>query len=196
MKARRTWWIAGGWALVALLAALTLLAQREQRALRGERTPALSERLFGPFANLAASVQWARVELALQHGDPALAYARAETALALAPGASQSWIFLAHHFIFERASAAREPELARRSAWVRVGLDTLARGIERASEPAEVVFDRGLVYVYLASLADSDRPWDASASEAWARAEEDFARAARAGHPLAREALERARERH
>lgn len=169
-----------GWLVVAALLVLSFGLQRSLAA--RERPRGLAERLLGPIATLAASIEWVRADAALRAGDYPLAYSRAETALELEPSRADAWIFLAHHLIFERASLAREMDREERRTWVRAGLDVLERGLRASDDPGEILVYRGAVFVALASLPDGDRPWAGSASQAWLDAADSFERAAAAGH--------------
>jgi hypothetical protein len=173
--------------------ALAWVAVREPA--EPERPATFLERLLGPVAGIAADVQWVRVDAALRRGDTAVAYARADTALRIDPGAARGWIFLAHHLVHERASIEREPDPQARARWIQTALETLARGEGLARDRGAVAFATGVTWAFLGSLPDEDRPWPASAAEAWARAAEAFERAAAAGHPLGAEAVERMRAR-
>jgi hypothetical protein len=187
---RRIAYIAAWAAVIALfLWSSRALAQREN----GPRS-SLAERLLGPVARLAADIQWVRSDSALRHGETALAYARAESALRLAPSDPGGWIFLAHHFLYERASLLREPDPLVRREWIRAGLDLLARGEERVHDPSEIAFYRGIAFAYFGSLDDADRIWPASRREAWELAADAFERSAELGHVLGAEAGARARE--
>lgn len=194
MSPHRQWalWILG-WVAVFALFAWSLATAGGER----DRAPARSplERVLGPVASLAASVQWVRVDVALRRGEEARAYAMAETALRIDPSDPEGWIFLAHHMIYDRASLLREPDPARRAAWIRAGLETLARGERSSRDPGAILFDRGVALAFLGSLEDRDRAWPASAREAWSLAAEAFDRAAAVGHPRAAEAARLARER-
>jgi hypothetical protein len=169
-----------GWIVVAGLLGLSFVLQRSMPA--RARPRGFAESLLGPFAALAASLEWIRADAALRAGDYPLAYARAETALELEPGRADAWIFLAHHFIFERASLSRAVDREERRAWVQAGLDVLERGLRVSDDPGEIQVYRGGVFVALASIPDDDRPWPGSAREAWLDAAESFDRAAAAGH--------------
>lgn len=181
--------------LAAVVVACATWSTRATRAHAREHpeADALVERALGPFAGLAAAIQWVRADVALRAGREDLFFARAETALALQPSATQGYVMLAHHLVFDRASLEREPLAEVRSHWIRAGLTLLGRGEAEAAEPAELVFDRGLILTYLASLEDRDRAWPSSRREAWERALAAFERAERLGHPLAAEAAEGAR---
>lgn len=101
--------------------------------------------LLGPFASLAAQLQWLRFHAASRRGEEARALGLAESALALDPRASAGWETLAAHLVFDLASREREPDLARRRAWFEAGLALLARGVEHTAQPAELELFRGLV---------------------------------------------------
>ncbi|MEM7270560.1 MAG: hypothetical protein AAF401_15080, partial [Pseudomonadota bacterium] len=138
----------------------------------------LVERALGPLAGLAAGGAWVRADVAQRAGRDELFYARAERALALQPSATQGWIFFAHHLVFDRASLERAPSEANagvREHWIRAGVALLERGEATAAEPAELVFDRGLIFTYLAALEPEDRAWPPSEAEAWTLAVEQHA---------------------
>ncbi len=178
-------------AYVAAWAAVIALFVWSSRALAERQSGprgSLAERLLGPIARFAADIQWVRSDSALRHGQAALAYARAESALRLAPSDSGGWIFLAHHFLYERASLLREPDPSVRRQWIRAGLDLLARGEERVRDPAEIAFCRGVACAYFGSLDDADRIWPASRRAAWELAAEAFERSSELGHALGAEA--------
>jgi hypothetical protein len=176
-------WI--GWTLAALLFAASWFLQRGETA--GIRERGMVQRWLGPIAVLAARLEWVRADLALRAGDQASAYARAETALDLEPENAEAWIFLAHHFIFERASFAREVDLAERKSWVETGLDVLERGRRASSDPAKIMFYRGGVFEYLAAIPDADRPWKGDRRAALLEAARSFEEALALGDEVARE---------
>ena len=166
-----------GWLLVAGVAAGWWLA-------RGDAEPRaphpVTERLLGPYAGLAADVQWVRVHDAIRRGRGELVLARADVALALAPSATGGWLFLARHLAFDRASVEREPDPARRLAWVEAALDLARRGEEVAAEPAELAAWQGLVRVKEAD--EGDLQWPGGARALLEAAVLDFERAADLGH--------------
>ena len=189
-SARLVLWLAGWAAALALgFACLRELAIARPAG----RAPPFLERLLGPVASLAASLEWARSDYALRQGRTAIAYSRAETALRLDPGDPQGWMFLAHHFIYGRAGIDREPDAAARRRWILTGLDVLDRGERSSRDPAALAFERGIACAFLASLPDADRAWPASAKAAWGAAAEAFERAASLGHHRAEAAAARAR---
>ena len=82
-----------GWLAVAALAAFAIVF-----APAGDVSGTSSiARLLGPFAELASELQWIRFQRALLRGDEARALRHAETAIALAPHATESWELLAGH---------------------------------------------------------------------------------------------------
>jgi hypothetical protein len=188
----------GRTSLACFALALALFAwsarERAQDRANDARPAALIERLLGPIASLAANLEWVRVDDALRLGRPDLAYARAELALEIAPGDAEGWIFLAHHFAYERASILREPDRAARTRWVDAALDLLARGEKSAREPGRLAFKRGVIFATLALMDDADRPWPGTRREAWLEAARAFDRAAEAQEPIAREAAKAARD--
>lgn len=191
---RRSAFLAAWAAVIAVCVASARGLAAHDRLANGGRGGSLAERLLGPLASVAADVQWVRCDSALRRGEMALAYARAESALHLAPSDGGGWIFLAHHFIYERASRAFESDPSVRQQWIQAGFDILQRGEASARDPAEVVFYRGVACAYFGLLDDADRVWPPTRAEAWRRAAEAFESAARLGHPTGAEAALRARE--
>lgn len=181
--------VAFGVAAVALLA-LAIATHEPGARPRGGSL----ERLLGPFAPLAAAIEWSRFDRALAAGRPELAYERAERALALAPSDASGWKALAHHFVYERASPELEPDRAVRRRWVAIGLDVLDRGETLARDPGAVAFKRGVVYLSLASQSDDARGTTLTSEQCWLAAADAFERAAREGEPLAADAARLSRE--
>lgn len=141
--------------------------------------------LLGPFAELAAQVQWLRFHAANLHGEGARALELAESALALDPRAPEGWQNLAAHLVFDLASREREPAVERRRVWFRAGLSVLERGAERASRPGELELFRALV---LLGKAQSDPEVDLGGAAALRSAALDaLRRAATLGQSQARE---------
>jgi len=174
---------------LALGALLVFAADARRAEGDGGRRSSLARRLAGPFASLAASVQWTRADLAWRAGREDQGLARAEAALELDPASAQGWIFLAHHMVFDLGAVGRGTT-EERAAWIEAGVDLLRRAEEVCDDPAAAAFDLGLVAVYLASLEPADRAWPEDGERAWSLAQAAFARAADAGHALAAEALE------
>ena len=178
-----------GWAAVAALALLP-----GARSGDANESRSFAVRLAGPFASLAASVQWLRVDQDLDAGRFARGYARAETALALDPRSSAGWTFLADHFIYNRARPELEPSPAARRAFLEAGLGVLARGERVVRDPGRLAFDAGLALVHTTAYEDvHERP--GGASGAFEEAARHFERAAGHGHPLGAEAAELASQR-
>ena len=90
----------------------------------GRPARSVIERLLGPVAGTAASMQWMRVDVAWAPRRHAEGYGFAASALELAPSAPGGWIWLARHLVHERGSAEREPDVALRA--------NDARGVRRA----------------------------------------------------------------
>ncbi len=180
------------WALVALLLCAPLLEPHPRELARPPGS--IVARLLGPVARTAASVQWVRVHEAIRAGRTDLALARARTALALDPGATGGWAFLAAYLAFDRAAAERQPDPQRRLAWIRAGLETAARGESTARDPGALARWQGLV---LAQIAAEDDPLPApgGARGLWLEAAEHFERAERLGQAEAGELAERSRAR-
>lgn len=160
---------------------------------RDERARPLFERLLGPIAEVAATVQWVRVDEAWNHGHPELADARAEFALRLAPGSPSGWVSYAHHLVYDRASINREPDPAERERWVRAGLAILDRGERESRAPGKVAFQRAIVFLTLTQLDAAERPLPVTRRAAWLAAAEAFERAAANGEPVAAQAARAAR---
>ena len=181
---RRAW----AWTLVGALLCLPLLAPAAS-----ERPPPLPLRLFTPFAELAAEVQWVRFAMARQRGEEVRALQLAESALTLDPGNSAGWECLAAHLALFQASREREPDLARRRAWFEAGLHVLERGLECARDAGALHLQRGILLLTKAEV-DPELA-QGGAAEFFGRAAEAFALAAEAGVGGARElelyALER-----
>lgn len=148
----------------------------------------LTERVLGPVAGLAASWEWVRADAALRRERFELAYTRAERALALAPSSPDGWLFLARHFAFQRANPQREPDARARRQWVQAAFDVLERGERHAAAGGELSFERGLILLEWAEIAElpnvpeSERPWPGDARSIYGQAASAFERAAELGH--------------
>jgi hypothetical protein len=177
-------------ALAAALAAWT--ARGSATGDDHPRSPA--ERLLGPIADLAATAQWVRVDDAASQGRDELAEARAEIALALAPGDAAGWIYWANHLIYDRAARLREPDPIARERWVRAGLDVLDRGEAASRAPGRVAFKRAVVFLSFSQAEDADRPLPITREGALREALRAFERAAEHGEPLAAEMVKALRE--
>jgi len=135
-------------------------------------------RLFGPISRLAAGWQWVRMRMALQDGQPDLAYARAEVALELDPSATEGWAYLAANMAFDRASPYRQPRPELRTRWTEAALEVLERGEASATRPAELAVQGGLILV-LVGESEGAIPWPGGAAAAWQEADGAFERATR-----------------
>ena len=164
-------------------------APAERKAARGT----FASRLLGPFAPLAAAIEWSRFDAAARVGDDGRAWKHADRALMLAPEESDGWTFLAHHAVYDRGSPRRTADPAERRRWVEIGLAILARGEREARDPGPIAFKTGVVYISLANQGDGERALSITGREAWSLAADAFERAADAGEPVAAEAAELAR---
>jgi hypothetical protein len=170
--------------LAAWLAVLALLVPWERAPEEPAAPSSIPRRLLGPVASLAASVQWVRFDVALRDGAPERAYAIAETALALDPGAHQGWYTLARHLVFDRASRESEPDPPERRRWIRAGLDVLERGEPLARDPGELAFARAQILAfYVAVIPEAELHWPGGAEAALEAGIATFERSAALGHP-------------
>lgn len=147
---------------------------------------------LGPFASFAATVQWARTDAAFDSGRLDVGLARAESALALDPEATQGWSWLASVLVHRFGAPEFEAASQTRRVWVEAGLAVLARGEEVAAEPEELAFHAGLVLAFVASLPEEVLEWPGGAAAAWTGAAEHFERARDLGHPRADDAAQSA----
>lgn len=168
-----------GWIAVAALALVPVWTSPPAAE---QRPGAPIARLLGPIGSLAASAQWVRVSQAMRAGRGDVVLARAELALALDPESTEAWTFYSRHLALDRASRTREPDPARRAAWLRVAIDVIERGEERASHPEELAFWAGLILGQFAEV-DPELPWRGGRRGLWEDAAAAFERAAERGHP-------------
>ena len=183
-------------ATAVIACALAPLARRNPRDESATRT-SLGFRLLGPLASLAASAEWIRADMELRAGRSDLALRRAERALAIDPGATAGWSFLAWHLAFDRGSPEREPDARRRVAWIRAALDVTARGERAARSPSELALLTGFILAFRAA-PDPELDWPGGKAALLREAEQAFRRAAdlgqASGHDLAEEAARIAQE--
>ena len=174
-----------GWVLVAALLAASYTTA-ERGAARPETAPpglpGFVGRLLGPVRGLAASLQWVRVQSARLAGENEVALARAETALALDPAATDGWRLVATHLALDLGSRQREPDPGRRAELLRAGVETLKRGERVARDPANLAFWRGIL-LYTHAEHSPDLPWPNGTRGLWTDAADAFERAAALGHP-------------
>jgi len=177
-------------ALGAVLAWWTIhSAPPERKTARGT----FASRLLGPFASLAAGIEWGRFDEAASAGDEARAWKHADRALFLDPENPGGWTYLAHHAVYELGSPRRTADPADRRRAVELGLAILARGERESRDPGPVAFKAAVVHISLANQDDDERRLPISRREAWSRAADAFERAAAAGEPVAAEAAVLAR---
>ena len=176
-----------GWLVVLVLGAYSLSGPVP----RDDEASSL-RRLWGPFAGLAARVQWVRVHEAMLDGRPDLVWQRAETAIALDPGATDGYLLLARHLFFDHASLNRETEPERRVAWMEAAFGVAERGEAAARDPGALALWLGLARIRRAR----EEGLGTTAGERaglLARAAEDFDRAAALGAEEAAELAQGAR---
>ncbi|MEZ5979235.1 MAG: hypothetical protein R3F34_13560 [Planctomycetota bacterium] len=145
-------------------------------------------RLFGPVARLVAALRWVEVREAFDRGEPARAFAVAETALAIDPGATEGWCLLVERQLLTDASSLREPDGARRRAWIESALDTAERGVRSARDPGRVEFTAALGLLVQAT-DESPPPWPTGVAGLRNDARRWFERALEHGVGAAREFL-------
>jgi hypothetical protein len=158
------------------------------------RATSLGQRLIGPVASLVASAQWVRFDAALLAGEAQRAYAIAQRAIELDPGAWQGWFTLGSHLIYDRGAELREAEPSRQRAWIRAGLDVLEEGARRSREPAELDLVRGGSLTQMVALRAERLAWPGGALAAIEEGIEALERARERGHPHAEVQLELARQ--
>lgn len=176
---------------IAGLLAWYSIASAPEETTRSRGT--FASRLLGPFAPLAAAIEWGRFDAAARAGDEPRAWRHADRALFLAPEDPGGWTLLAHHAVFERGSPRRSESAIERRRWVEYGIAILERGERESTNPGPVAFKLGIVYLALAHQDEDERTLPLSRRETWTRAAEAFERAADAGEPVAAEAATLAR---
>ncbi|MGD2016996.1 MAG: hypothetical protein PVJ89_02665 [Planctomycetota bacterium] len=170
----------GALALLALVGAA--LAPRAGQGPEDRARMGPVQRLLGPIASAAASVEWARYMGALDRGDTPMAYAHAARALSLDSRAAAGWLTLADHFVFIRASPLEEPDAAARRRWIQEGLAVLRSGERRCAAPGALArYAAILRSAYLSELPEDRLPWPGGARALLEEAREDLDRAAALG---------------
>ncbi len=173
-------------ALLAAAAATALAAAaagplgRPDLAARQRMGP--TQRLLGPIASAAASVEWARYMGALDRGDVTEAYGHAARALSLDSRATAGWLTLADHFIFIRASPLEESDPAIRRQWIREGFSVLRSGEERVATPGELArYAATIRSAFLSHLPQEGLGWPGGPRAPLEAARSDLERAASLG---------------
>jgi hypothetical protein len=136
--------------LLAALLLLTALLLSHWLAPRG-----FWPRLFGPWPQALAALQWMRADQAFAAGDLAVALSRAERALRLAPHNPDGWASLVIWQGGSLASATRQCDRERRRAWLEAALATAERARGLAEPYAPVAAAAAAV---LLAQAESDPP--------------------------------------
>ena len=165
--------------LVLALAAARPLSSPE---LEGRRRMGPVQRLLGPIASAAASVEWARSPGALADGDVAGASGHAARALSLDSRATAGWLTLADHFVFIRASPLEEADPEARRRWIREGFAVLRSGEDRAASPGVLArYAATIKAAFLADLPDEGLGWPGGPRALLDEARADLERAASLG---------------
>lgn len=169
--------LAAAAALSAAAAGPWARAEVEARAAMGP-----VQRLLGPVASAAASVEWTRYMLALDRGDTARAYGHAARALSLDSRAAAGWLTLADHFVFIRASPLEEPDARVRRRWIREGFAVLRSGERHCATPEVLArYAATLRSAYLAALPEERLEWPGGPGALLDAAQRDLERAAGLG---------------
>lgn len=167
-------------AIVAL--ALAAAHPRSSLQLDGRRSMGPVQRLLGPIASAAASVEWARYVGALDDGDVTRAYGHAARALSLDSRATAGWLTLADHFVFIRASPLEEADPDARRRWIREGFAVLRSGEQRAASPGVLArYAATIKAAFLAELPQEGLGWPGGARALLSEARVDLERAAALG---------------
>lgn len=149
------------------------------------------QRLIGPLASVAASVEWARYWKALDRGDEPNAYVHASRALSLDARSAAGWMTLADHFVFTRASPLEVSGPEEKRRWVRAGFEVLRAGEERVAAPDELaIYAAQIRAVHLSRVPDADLGWPGGPQGLLDEARSDLERAARSGDRRVVEVLE------
>lgn len=170
-------------ATIAVLA-LTMAATGPWRRVDAQARQRMGsiQRLLGPIASAAASVEWARYMGALDRGDLPRAYGHAARALSLDSRASAGWLTLADHFIFIRASPLEEADAEVRRQWIREGFAVLRSGEDQATSPGVLArYAATLKAAFLADLPEDRLRWPGGPRALLKGAREDLERAAAHG---------------
>ena len=181
--------------LVALLLVVSPMLVGSARPVRPNYESAhFVTRLLGPFSELAAELQWIRVQSAMRSGRSELALARAETALSLNPSNTEGWRFVATYLALDLGSPNTEPEPARRRALVRSALQLLERGERTTESGQQLALWSGLILMMHAEI-DPELEWPTGTRGLWTEAADAFDRAVELGSTEAEALAHTARER-
>ncbi|MEM1448395.1 MAG: hypothetical protein AAF957_26955 [Planctomycetota bacterium] len=179
------------WSIAALVLVALVALDRPAALARGRGSMGPAQRLLGPIASVAASVEWIRFRVVLDGGDPARAYGHARRALDLDARTPAGWVTLADHFVFGRASPLEAEDAAERRKWIRAGLDVLERGERRTAAPEDLAFYAAVVKAtFLAGIPDEALGWPGGPRALLEDARRDAERALELGGPDAAAVLE------
>ena len=182
------------WLLVLAFLAAPNLLREEHDSTHNREVSSLSSRLLGPFSELAAQIQWIRVQQAALEGSSELALVRAEKALALDPTATEGWRFVAAYLALDLGSPNREADPSRRRALIQQALEICERGEASARSPEQLALWSGILLLTHAET-DPDLDWPGGEAQLWKATARAFEHAVELGSldavPLAEQARER-----
>ncbi len=181
------------WIVALVLIAAPLFLSATEPAQPELAPKSAAARLLGPISEVAARVQWIRVQRALNEGRSELALARAETALELNPADTEGWRFTAVLLALDLGSPNREPSATRRRALIRSALKLLVRGEASAEAPDQLALWRGIILLTHAEI-DPELEWPGGEQELWTEAALAFEAAAELGSSKATDFANSARE--
>ena len=182
------------WLVAILLIASPSLIGGARPARPNDESAHFVTRLLGPFSELAAQMQWIRVQHAIRSGRSERALARAETALSLDPHNTEGWRFVATYLALDLGSPNTEPNPARRRALIRSGLQLLERGERTAESRQQLALWSGLILITHAEI-DPELGWPTGTRGLWSEAADAFDRAVELGSTEAEALAHSARER-
>lgn len=114
--------------------------------------------VLGPFAPIAAQVQWVRAHTARDGGQTARAFALMESAVALEPTSPAAWITFANQLGLQFASPESGRPAAERADWLRAALQVLERGEAQVAAPEVLALHRAILLMSHAQT-DATLPW-------------------------------------
>lgn len=182
------------WVLLGAAVALQVASLPRGAPDAATEPPSVTTALLGPVAGLFASVLWVRVDAAFAAGEPARAFALAERALDLDPGATDGWSTLVWYQAVQLAAPAREPDADRRRRWLENGLAVARRGEGSAREPSALARLAGDI-LFVHADAEPPTPWPGGRAGLLAAAAEAYTRALRLGDDGAGPSLDGVRRR-
>lgn len=111
---------------------------------------------LGPFADLASTIEWARMNDDLVAGDFVAAIEHGENAVALRPEVPNGWSFLAWT-LATKASPTRTPDPDERQAWLKAAISVARRGEARSTAPERLALLQAMLLFQHAELDTETR---------------------------------------